>query len=84
MKNVLFFTFNMVYSDRSEIDLSDATIIIQNCHSDQKLSWKNWWSYYVAVKWIVSKLSKISNPKFDSTNWRLNADSVKISCSYLL
>ena len=33
---------------------------------------KNWWNYYVAEKRIVSRLSKISNPNFDSTNWRLD------------
>ena len=33
----IFFTYNKVYSDRSELDLSDAKIRIQNFHLSRKL-----------------------------------------------
>ena len=69
-KNI-FLICNNVYLDRSELDLSDTTIRIQNFYFCRKLWWKNWWNYYVAEKRIVSKLSKISNPNFNNTDWRL-------------
>ena len=71
-KNI-FFIDNKLYSDRSELDLSDATIRIQYFHFSRKLSRKNWWNYYVAKKRIVSKLSKILHPNFYNTNWRLES-----------
>ena len=40
-KNI-FLICNNVYSDRSELDLSDTTIRIQNFHFCRKLWWKNW------------------------------------------
>ena len=69
-KNI-FLICNNVYLDRSELDLSDTTIRIQNFYFCRKLWWKNWWNYYVAKKRMVSKLSKISNPNLNSTNWKL-------------
>ena len=39
---------------------------------------------YIAEKPIIFQLSKILVPNFDSTNWKLNKDSVKISGPYLL
>ena len=65
---------NRIYSDRSELDLSNETIKIRNFHYSQKLCWKNCWKLpkcYVSEKRMVSKLSKISIPNFDSTSWRL-------------
>ena len=67
----VFFYIYKVYLDSSEVDLSDATIRIQNFHLSRKLWWKIWWNYYVAEKRIVFELSKISNPNFDRTNLRL-------------
>ena len=65
-----FLIRNKVYSDRSELDLSDASIVIQNFYFSQKLWWKNWWNYSVADKRIVSELSKVLKLNFNSTNWR--------------
>ena len=39
---------------------------------DEKTA-KNYWNYYVAEKRIVSKLSKILNQNFNSTNWKLES-----------
>ena len=58
----------MVYFIRSELDLTDETIRIQNFHFSQKLCGKNCRKCYVVEKHIVSKLSKISIPNFDRTN----------------
>ena len=41
-KNI-FSMWNRVYSDRSELDLSDETIRIQKFHFSRKLWWKNCW-----------------------------------------
>ena len=82
-KNI-FLICNKVYSDRSEIDHSNAIIRISNFRFSRKLWWKNWWNYYVAEKCIVSRLSKISNPKIGSANWRLECNSCQISRAYIL
>ena len=37
IEKILFFVYNKVYSDRSEIDLFDGTIRIQNFLFNQKL-----------------------------------------------
>ena len=61
----------MVHSDRSKLDLSDETIIIQISFSVERYDEKtteNYRNYYVAEKRIVSKLSEISHPKCLSTN----------------
>ena len=66
--------YNKVYSDRSELDLSDATIRIQILISvesyDEKTA-ENYRNCYFAEKLIVFKLSKISIPNFDSISGRL-------------
>ena len=67
-----------------QIDLSDATIRIQNFDFSRKLWWKNWWNYIVAEKRILSKLSKISNPNFDSIYWRLECRLCKIFLSFIV
>ena len=36
----MFYIINKVYSDRSEIDISDTTIRIQNFRFSRKLLWK--------------------------------------------
>ena len=62
---------NKVYSDRSELDLSDKTIRIQNFHSVKSYDEKTAEIYrnrYVAEKCIISKLSMISIPNIDRTN----------------
>ena len=41
--NKYFLIWNRVYSDRSEIDFSDETLIIQNFHFSWKLWWKHCW-----------------------------------------
>ena len=68
------FNFYSVYSNRSELDLSDETIRFQNCPFSQNFDEKTAESYrncYIAEKRIVSKLSNISIPNFDSINLRL-------------
>ena len=63
----------MVYSDRSELELplmklSELKISISVKIYDEKTA-GNYRNYYVATeKPIVSKLSKILIPNFDSTN----------------
>ena len=63
-----FFMYNKVYSDRSELDLSDGTIRIQIFFSvksyDEKTA-ENYRNSYVAEKPIVLVLV----PNFDSTDW---------------
>ena len=57
---------------RSELDISDETIKIQNFHFNQKVMLKKLQKIikncYVTEKRIGSKLSKILILKFDSTN----------------
>ena len=65
------FIWNIVYSDRTELDLSDETIRNQNYESYNEKTAENYRNSYVAEMPIVSKLSKISIPNFVSTNWRL-------------
>ena len=69
----IYFIYNMVYSHRSELDLSKETIIIRKFHFvksyDEKTA-ENYRNCYLAEKPIVFKLSKISIPNFDSTNWK--------------
>ena len=64
----------MVYSYRSELDFSDITIRINISISvksyDEKIA-ENYRDCYVNRKCIVSKLSEISIPNFNSTNGRL-------------
>ena len=61
----------MVYSDRSELDLSDEAIRIQHFPLLLKTA-ENYRNCYVAEKRIISKLSKISLPNFNSKNWRFD------------
>ena len=72
-KKIFFSNSNSVYSDRSELYISDEIIRIQNFLFSRKLWWQNCWKLpklHVTEKPIVFKLSKISIPNFDSTNWR--------------
>ena len=69
----IFYIWNMVYSDRSKVVLSDETIRIPNFYHNQKLWCKtaeNWRNCFVAEKSIVSKLSEISITNLSSTNQR--------------
>ena len=66
-----FLIYIKVYSDRSELDLSDATIRIQiliSVESYDEKTVENNRNIYVAVEHIVSKLAKILILKFDSAN----------------
>ena len=60
----------MVDSDRSEVDLSDETIKIEKNQSKVKMkkTAENYRICYVSEKRIVSQLSTISIPNFNSTN----------------
>ena len=84
----IFTIWNRIYSDRSELDLSDETIKpseLNNFHFSQKWWWKTAEKYrnsYVAKKRIFSKLWNMSIPNYDSTVWKLDEDCVKISCLY--
>ena len=55
---------NRVYSDRSELDLSDKNIKISVESYDEKTAEYDR-NFYVTEKRIVSKLSKISIPNVD-------------------
>ena len=73
LKNI-FLIQHTVYCDRSKLDLSDETIGIENslsAESDDDKTAKDHWICYVAEKRMVSKLSKISIPNFNSTKLRL-------------
>ena len=83
MGKKIFLNLNRVYSDGSELDLSDETISISIESSDEKNS-ENYHSCYVAEKRTVFKLSKISILSFDSPNWRLERRLCQISRPYLL
>ena len=61
----------MVYSDGSELELSDETIRIKNIISVESYDGKtaeNFRKGYVVKQRIVSKLLKISILNFDGTN----------------
>ena len=71
------------YSDKSELDLYDETIRIKNFYSSRKLYDKktadNYRNSYVAVKRIVSELSKIYRSQILKAQIEdLNEDCVKI------
>ena len=62
----------MVYSDRSELSISNETIKISlSVKSYNKKTAENYQNCYDAEKCIVSTLSKISISNLNSTNWRL-------------
>ena len=72
-KNI-FLIYKKVYSDRYELDLFDAIIIIESFHFSRKLWWKNWWKLPKLLrcgKVHSFQLSKILIPNFNSTNGRL-------------
>ena len=58
MENI-FFISSKVYSDRSELDLSDETIRIKNFHLSRKL----WWKYFFGSFWKVSIYSRLTSCK---------------------
>ena len=64
------YTFNSVYSDRSDLDLSDEMIRIKNSFSvesyDEKTA-ENYRNCYVVEKCIISKLPKISSLNSNSS-----------------
>ena len=60
-----FFICSKIYSERFELDLSDATIKIQNSHFSLKL----WWNYYDCIKFHVSISYSFREIKWQRT-WR--------------
>ena len=71
---IFFLIWNRLYSDKTELDLSDGTIRIQYFRFTLELWWKNCWKLQKLLlpkKRIILKLSKISIPNFYSKNWRL-------------
>ena len=91
MKNIdiyriYFLNWYKTYCDRSELDLSDETIRIQNFYFSESYdeeTAKNYWNGYVAEKHIVSKLSKTSIRNSYSTNywleWKLCQNCIFLS-----
>ena len=67
-KNI-FLTWNMVYSDRYE--LLQKIKNFNSVESYDEITAENYRNYYFAEKCTVSRLSKISIQKVNSTNWRL-------------
>ena len=77
----------MIYSGRSELDLSDENIRFQNFRFSQKLWWKNCWKWPKVLRCrkvhsfqTINILSKIWIAQIQD----LNEDCVKMLCPYLL
>ena len=86
--NNIFFMYNKVFSDRSELDLTDGTIRVQNFLFSQKSWWKNCWKLSKSLRCGKAH----SFPTYQrywfqlliAQNGKLNEDCVKISGPYLL
>ena len=57
-----FLVYNKIYSDRSELDLSNETIRIQKFYFSRKLWWKNCLNWIAQIEDLNGYCAKISRP----------------------
>ena len=74
----------MVYSNSSDLDPNSKSKIFLSVESCDEKTAENYQNCYVTDNRIVSNLTKISIPNFDSTNWKLKIVPKLYLSHYLL